>query len=686
MKRIAAILWLLVILLPGYAHAFEANMFVFAVTETGQGVPATLTVDVKPGNGDIAIDLGNSIVGESTQESVRDAIAAATNILGVNKEKYDFLVKIESPAEKIDGPSAGLAIALATYAALQGKDVPDHISATGQIDADGTVYPVGGIYGKAKAAHDVGVKIFLIPAGERNTIAEIEEEVEPGIVQTVEKEIDIVQYAKENWDMDIYEVSELKQAVDIVFEGKVPEQNIPISGQTEELDNFVPPAADVNKSKPFKELAEALVQGARAAVNDAKSCSLTLRDVSTEQYLKDSLKTAESMVDRAAMLLEKGYYYTAANYSFLAKIDAETYKNICEHPSLLDPTSTAYQDLLQDTENQLHTLETELQDANMNKNNFEWIGAARDRLIRAKYNFEALQNTAHAAKPSPAYLRQLISIREWISSAEEMYRKGREIDGPELGNLQELAKQAIISVEDIRQMVDVRDQSIQERIEWAKTAYELGWYYTAALEAASARGLALGDVIAQRKDPVSALAEKFSDPFEPVGIWDELYENHAKYYYEAAKYYKRSGKSEKAKDMATTGLQLYMMAREIQKIHKSIYAAPTVIISVEKTNKISMEDSTTAMLAGAVLIISVVLLLLLISTGRSKNMKKNHETLVKEHKYRRKIMELEHRLRELEKKAKRNPDDKELKKEMAKAKRLLGRYKSQLEKLKRTGA
>ena len=685
MRRLAAIIGLMVIIL-GYAHAFEANMFIFAVTETGQGVPATLTVDVKPGTGNIAIDLGNSIVGESTQESVRDAIAAATNLLDVNKDRYDFFVKIQSPAEKIDGPSAGIAIALTTYAALQEKDIPDYISATGQIDADGTVYPVGGIYGKAKAAHDVGVKIFLIPQGERNTTAEIEEEVEPGIVQTVVKNVDIVQYAREHWDMNVYEVSDLEQAVEIVFEGKRPEQNIETGEQIEEMDNFVPPPADVNRSAPFKELAESLVQKARKAVTEAKSCSLTLRDAATEQALRDSLKTAESMVDRAAMLLDKGYYYTAANYAFLATIDAKTYKNICEHPSLLDPTSTAYQDLLQDTENRLSTLQGELSDVNMNKGNFEWIGAARDRFIRAKYNFDALQANVRMAEPSPAYLRQLISIREWIESAEDMYRMGRSIPGAELGDLQELAKQAIISVEDIQQMVDVKDPSIQERVAWAKTAYDLGWYYTAALEAASARGLALGDVIAKRRDPVPALADKFADPFKPVGIWDELYENHARYYYEAAKYYKREGKNEKAKDMATTGLQLYLMAEEIQKIHKSIYAAPTVVVSVQKTTKINAGDEKTVMIAVAILVLSAALLIVLLATGRKKDVKKEHEILLREHKYRRKIMELEHRLRELQKKAAKNPDDKELKKEIAKVKRLIGRYRSQLNKIKQTGA
>ncbi len=686
MKRAVSILGILLIF-AGLAHAYEANMFIFAVTETGEGVPATLTVKVTPGHGNIAIDLGNSLVGESTQESVRNAIAAATHLLDVNKDKYDFFVKIQSPAEKIDGPSAGLPMALAIYAALKHEDVPDYISATGQIDADGTVYPVGGIYGKASAAHKVGVKIFLIPVGERNTTAEIEEETEPGIVQTVVKNIDIIKYAKEHWGMNIYEVSDLNQAIQIVFEGKRPEENVTAPKQSStEVENFTPPPAEVNKSKAFRDIAEGLVRQARKDVTDAQSCNLTLKDAATEQALRDALKTADSMARRAALLLDRGYYYTAANYAFLASINARVYKDICDHPSLLDPHSIAFQDILKDTENTATALQTDLQDANINKANFEWIGAARDRFIRAKTNLDALKSAITAAtQPDPAYLRQLISVREWLDSAREMYQRGAKLSGPQLSDLENLAKQAIISVEDIQEMVNVNDPSIEERIQWARAAYNLGWYYTAAVEAASARGLAIGDAIASRKDPLSALSEKMADPFKPVGIWDELYENHARYYYEAAKYYKREGKDEKAKDMAKTGLQLYMMAEELQNINKKIYSAPTVVISVQKKTVIRFNQNATAVIAAAVLIFSVVLLAILLVTGRKEG-KKRHEILLKEHQYRRKIMELEHQIHTLEKKLEKNPENKELRKELAKAKRLLGRYRKGLEKLRQTGA
>jgi len=217
----------------------------------------------------------------------------------------------------------------------------------------------------------------------------------------------------------------------------------------------------------------------------------------------------------------------------------------CECKAISHNTST--KGFSKSTKNRINTLETDLLDANMNKNNFEWIGAARNRFVRAKYSLETFQTNMGGT--GIAYVKKLISIREWIESAREMYIEGSKIDGPQIGDLEELAKQAIITVEDISEMVEISDNSIQERIAWAKTAYNMGWHYTAAIEAASAKGLAVGRVIADKKDPVSALAELFANPFEETGIWDELYQNHARYYYGAAKFYKKQGKDKKARDL-----------------------------------------------------------------------------------------------------------------------------------------
>lgn len=65
------------------------------------------------------------------------------------------------------GPSAGLAFALALADRLGPKiDRGYQIAATGQLELDGRVEPIGGVKQKVRAAQRAGAEIFLVPAGE----------------------------------------------------------------------------------------------------------------------------------------------------------------------------------------------------------------------------------------------------------------------------------------------------------------------------------------------------------------------------------------------------------------------------------------------------------------------------------------------------------------------------------------
>jgi Lon-like protease len=79
--------------------------------------------------------------------------------------KLPFPVRID--AGNVGGPSAGLAFALEVleelgHNLLHGRKV----AATGEIFADGSVGPIGGIEQKTIGAREAGVDAFLVPAGE----------------------------------------------------------------------------------------------------------------------------------------------------------------------------------------------------------------------------------------------------------------------------------------------------------------------------------------------------------------------------------------------------------------------------------------------------------------------------------------------------------------------------------------
>jgi PDZ domain-containing protein len=107
---------------------------------------------------------------EITLKTIADPSDRAVPIIGVllaqaAQIKLPFPVKIDTG--DIGGPSAGLAFALELMEKL-GRDVDRgyKIAATGELDLDGSVEPIGGVRQKIFGARQAGVDIFLVPAGD----------------------------------------------------------------------------------------------------------------------------------------------------------------------------------------------------------------------------------------------------------------------------------------------------------------------------------------------------------------------------------------------------------------------------------------------------------------------------------------------------------------------------------------
>ena len=64
----------------------------------------------------------------------------------------------------VDGPSAGVAMAIAMASALANVPVACDIAVTGEISAHGRVLPVGGVRAKARAAAKAGLERLILPA------------------------------------------------------------------------------------------------------------------------------------------------------------------------------------------------------------------------------------------------------------------------------------------------------------------------------------------------------------------------------------------------------------------------------------------------------------------------------------------------------------------------------------------
>jgi Lon-like ATP-dependent protease len=94
--------------------------------------------------------------------SVENGLTAIRRLLDVDPRAYDIHINIPG-AMPTDGPSAGVAIALAVYSALTGRLVDNQVAMTGELSIRGEVKPVGGVVAKVEAAIQAGAKRVLIP-------------------------------------------------------------------------------------------------------------------------------------------------------------------------------------------------------------------------------------------------------------------------------------------------------------------------------------------------------------------------------------------------------------------------------------------------------------------------------------------------------------------------------------------
>jgi PDZ domain-containing protein len=118
----------------------------------------TVRLVVRRGSGQERVDV----------RTVRDT--DGRTIIGVIVDQAAFVKlprRVKIDAGNVGGPSAGLPFALDILEEL-GKDVDRgrRVAATGQIELDGTVTPIGGVRQKTIGVRQSGIRVFLVPAGE----------------------------------------------------------------------------------------------------------------------------------------------------------------------------------------------------------------------------------------------------------------------------------------------------------------------------------------------------------------------------------------------------------------------------------------------------------------------------------------------------------------------------------------
>ncbi|CAN5778442.1 hypothetical protein BH18ACT13_BH18ACT13_20890 [soil metagenome] len=118
---------------------------------------------------ELRVRAGGAIRTESL-ETVASTVEEGRPIIGVQVEQsaqIELPVEVDIDLGGVGGPSAGLAFALEIMEELN-RDVDRgyKVAATGEIELDGGVAPVGGIAQKTIGARRAEVDLFLVPAGD----------------------------------------------------------------------------------------------------------------------------------------------------------------------------------------------------------------------------------------------------------------------------------------------------------------------------------------------------------------------------------------------------------------------------------------------------------------------------------------------------------------------------------------
>ena len=122
-------------------------------------------------------------IGNVMQESARAALSyvrSRASRLGLKEdffENTDIHLHVPAGSQPKDGPSAGVAMAVALVSLISGRPVRADVAMTGEITLRGQVLPVGGVKEKVLAAHRFGLKTVFLPARNEADLDDLPEDV-----------------------------------------------------------------------------------------------------------------------------------------------------------------------------------------------------------------------------------------------------------------------------------------------------------------------------------------------------------------------------------------------------------------------------------------------------------------------------------------------------------------------------
>ncbi|MCI1881166.1 MAG: ATP-dependent protease LonB [Sporolactobacillus sp.] len=105
---------------------------------------------------------GRSVTRKSMARGSVENVLTVLNRMGFATYKYHIHLNFLG-GSLVDGPSAGIAMAVAVCSAILTRRVRPDVAMTGELGLHGQVKPIGGVIAKAKAAAEAGAKVVVVP-------------------------------------------------------------------------------------------------------------------------------------------------------------------------------------------------------------------------------------------------------------------------------------------------------------------------------------------------------------------------------------------------------------------------------------------------------------------------------------------------------------------------------------------
>lgn len=272
---------------------------VILTNNTGSITIINVTV-TSPGIGNIVV-LGPRSVGLNTQQSAQTAAQYAAAYLNISLSNYNFTYYIASPGGNVSGPSAGAAMTLLAISAISHRPLRNDFTITGTIGSDGSIGPIGGVYDKVGAATQNSLKLVLVPR------------VPTGSIQNL-----LYVAAQANYGIPVVQVSNISNAAYFAFNGKISGGNNMTSFPfyTNYRINNIPPSNMTCSNQCNTAVFNALVNATLNFTNSQISI------LSASASFNNVTAQLRQSVAQDTAIMQKGYYYTAANFAFLNYINA----------------------------------------------------------------------------------------------------------------------------------------------------------------------------------------------------------------------------------------------------------------------------------------------------------------------------------------------------------------------------